>query len=94
MQDGGGFPSGDERGKMKERPKGRFTRVESYSGYKGHERPIAFFLGPRRMEVRRVLRRGRTPDSERFRVEAEDGYIYDLAWNREEDRWLVWEDVS
>jgi len=79
---------------MKEKRKGRVTRVESYSGYTRNERPVAFYLGPRRIRVRRVMQRRRSPDFEMFRVEAEDGLTYRLTWDRDDDRWLVWEEAS
>jgi hypothetical protein len=69
--------------------KGRPTRVEAYSGYAANERPLSFLLGGKKLAVRRILRRGRTPGFDTFRVEAEDGNIYGLAWDRCSDRWLL-----
>ena len=63
--------------------------MEAYSGYRGNERPVAFESEGRRVAVRRILERRRTPELDEFRVEAEDGAIHTLAWDRARDVWRL-----
>jgi hypothetical protein len=69
--------------------RGEIVPVEAYSGYRGNERPVAFGLGENKVRVRRILERHRTPELDEFRVEAEDGRICRLAWDRSRDVWLL-----
>jgi len=62
-------------------------RVECYSGYRGEETPRRFFMGPRRVEVRKIIDRWFGPDHRYFKVEGEDGCIYLL---RHSDRSGTW----
>lgn len=63
--------------------------VEAYSGYRENERPLAFWAGGKRVPVRRILERRRSPDFDEFRVEAGDGGVYRIAWDRRRDLWLL-----
>ncbi len=67
----------------------REIRVETYSGYRANERPRALTIEGRRLPVRRILERRRTPDSEEFLVEAGDARRFWIAWDRLLDRWKL-----
>jgi hypothetical protein len=64
------------------------VRVECYSGYRGDERPIAFWLDDRRLGVEEVEDRWYGPDSTWFRVRADDGGVYVLR-HRDDDCWSL-----
>lgn len=84
-----GNPVGREVGPLEEEPLGKVVSVESYAGYRGNERPLAFRLGGERVCIRRILERRRTPDFDEFRVETEDGERYRIAWDRRRDLWSL-----
>lgn len=62
-------------------------RVECYAGYRGEERPRAFFTGDRPIEVSDVLDRWRTPDCRGFRVRGDDGRVYILEQDVSTGEW-------
>ncbi len=64
-------------------------QVETYSGYRLHERPRRFSWGGVSLEVRRVLEQWSEPEHLNFKVAAEDGGIYLLAYSRQDDAWEV-----
>ena len=51
-------------------------RVECYSGYRSEERPVAFWLRDRRVEIRVILDRWYGEDHAYFKVVGEDGIRY------------------
>jgi hypothetical protein len=53
-------------------------RVECYAGYRAEERPEAFWLRDRRVEVRLILDRWCGEDHAYFKVVGEDGIRYIL----------------
>lgn len=68
---------------------GRAVRVEAYSGYRVNERPMAVITEGRRLVVRRIMARCRTPDGDEFAVELEDGRVCRMTWDACKDRWLL-----
>ncbi len=64
-------------------------RVECYAGFKGEQYPRRFTLGERILEVEEVEDQWYSPSSQYFRVRADDGNIYILCNNREQDRWSL-----
>jgi hypothetical protein len=63
-------------------------RVECYSGYKGSERPLRFFIGDREHSVERIDGQWREPDGSYFRVLASDGKRY-LLHHLSGDDWRL-----
>jgi hypothetical protein len=61
--------------------------VECYAGYKANQRPFAFFLGKRRLQVQKIVDQWYGPDHTYFKVMAEDDNTYILRYSEEEDRW-------
>ncbi len=62
-------------------------RVESYSGRKPDERPLAFRLGDRQYRVEEILDQWYGPEATYFRLRADDGNIYTLSHNERDDAW-------
>lgn len=67
----------------------RQVKVIAYSGYKADERPLAFVLGSRRLEVRDIADRWYGVEHDYFKVVADDGRIYLLRRHRHLDLWFV-----
>lgn len=61
--------------------------VETFSGYRADERPTAFRLGDRRIAVREILDRWYGEDHAYFKLTGEDGALYILRQDREQDAW-------
>ncbi len=69
--------------------------VESYSGYRADERPVAFRLRERRIAVREILDRWYGEDHAYFKLTGEDGALYVLRQDRECDTWeLILMEIS
>lgn len=64
-------------------------KVECYSGYKGEQYPQRFALGERVLDVMAVEDQWYSPSCQYFRVQASDGNIYVLRYDREKDRWSL-----
>ena len=62
-------------------------RVECYSGYKLNERPVRFYLGERKIEVKELLDRWYGEDHDYYKLLADDLSTYVLKYNRYDDRW-------
>ncbi len=62
-------------------------RVESYDGYRVHERPVRFHLGTKTREIVEVLDRWFGEDHDYFKVRADDGAMYVLRYGRYDDHW-------
>jgi hypothetical protein len=62
-------------------------QVETYSGSRLHERPRRFTWEGQWLEVRRILARGREPDSLYFKIAATDDRIYVLKYYHLQDAW-------
>jgi hypothetical protein len=66
-----------------------YTEVRCLASYRANERPIAFLVDEREVEVRTILESWREPDYLCFRVETVDGLVYDLRHHEYEDSWQV-----
>jgi len=65
------------------------TAVRCLAGYRADERPLSFLLDQREIELSAILKSWREPDYLYFKVETEDGRIYDLRHHEYEDSWEV-----
>lgn len=54
------------------------VEVTSYSGYKGDERPLRFWLRSQDYEVEQVIDQWYGPEGVFFKVQANDGHVYIL----------------
>jgi hypothetical protein len=63
-------------------------RVESYSGFRLHERPRRFTWGETWVEIDRIIEQWATPVSLCFKVEA-GSRIYRLEYHQGQDAWEV-----
>ena len=54
------------------------VRVKCYSGYKGSQKPLRFYVGNNEYKVEEVLDQWYGPDDTYFRVQADDGNLYIL----------------
>ncbi len=64
-------------------------QVETYSGYRVHERPRRFTWQGKWLEVRRVSRRWQEPEYLSFTVTANDSRHYLLRYYHQRDVWEV-----
>ena len=62
-------------------------KVECYAGYKANQRPLAFFLGKRRLQVQKIIDQWYGSDHTYFKILAEDDNTYILRYSEKEDRW-------
>ncbi len=67
--------------------KGMADLVETYSGYRLHERPLRFRVEGSWKSVVKILSRWREPEGLGFTVLAEDGRQYRLNYNQKDDLW-------
>jgi hypothetical protein len=65
------------------------VRVECYSGYRGEQEPVAFWLGDQRFAVIAIDDRWTAPDHRGFRVRADDGSVHVLRYDTTCDAWEV-----
>ena len=63
--------------------------VESYSGYRGDERPLRFVMSGRVYEVVEIEDRWYSPQSTSFRVVASDANRYVLCHDEGLDLWSL-----
>lgn len=63
--------------------------VHCHAGYRGEERPLAFTLGGRRLEVRDIQDRWYSPGAVYFRVLADDGNLYLLRHDEDAGEWSL-----
>ena len=61
--------------------------VQTYAGYRGDERPIAFSLEGRLLRIREIVDRWYDPDYNIFRVIADDGRTYQLRNDMNAGNW-------
>jgi hypothetical protein len=64
-------------------------RVECYAGYKADERPLRFAIRGRTFEVLQVQDQWYSPTAKYFRVRANDGNLYVLKHDEENDDWSL-----
>lgn len=62
-------------------------RVECYAGYRSEETPRRFFIGERAYEVSEVINRWLAPEHRYFKLKTEDGGVYNLRYDVNDDRW-------
>ena len=67
------------------------VQVECHAGHKADERPLCFYLGGRRFEVKEVLDQWYGPEDVYFRVRADDENLYILRHQRfsDDDAWTL-----
>ncbi len=63
--------------------------VECRSGSSYPETPVALTWEGRRREVREILERWRSPQGIHFRVQTEDGQVFELMYEEQADRWQI-----
>ena len=63
--------------------------VESYAGSKAEEYPLRFHLGGRRIKIIKILDRWLTPGCRCFKVLADDGNVYVLEYDENNDSWRL-----
>ena len=61
--------------------------VDTYSGYKVDEHPVALRLWGRRIAVREILDRWYGEDHAYFKLTGEDGMVYIVRLDRSSDTW-------
>jgi len=61
--------------------------VKTYSGYKADERPTSFVIGTQEFEVKANLDRWYGEGYGYFKLKADDGYIYIIRHDMEDDQW-------
>lgn len=64
-------------------------KVDCYAGYKGEQHPTRFKLRDRNLEVEAIEDQWYSPSSQYFRVRANDGNIYVLRHDQENDCWSL-----
>lgn len=71
-------------------------QVECYSGFKVHERPVAFIYQGERLEIQDIIDRwyeggldSSRPPVDYFKVRASDGKIYFLRYQSALDEWSL-----
>jgi hypothetical protein len=62
-------------------------RVECYSGYRGEQEPLAFWLGERRLTVRAIVDRWFAPTQRWFKLDADDEHTYILRYDEPRGDW-------
>lgn len=62
-------------------------KVECYAGYKADETPLVLQLGERRVAVLEVVDRWLAPDHSYFKVRGDDGAVYIVRHDLENDHW-------
>jgi len=65
------------------------TTVQCYSGHSYAQEPRSFVLEGERLSVAAVCQSWREPAGPRFKVRAEDGGTYVLAYDEAADSWRV-----
>ncbi len=64
-------------------------RVECYAGHKADERPLRFAIRGRFFDVLEVEDQWYSPAAKYFRVRANDGNLYVLKHDEENDSWSL-----
>jgi hypothetical protein len=62
-------------------------QVTCYSGYTAHERPVSFILGKTKFDIIEVIDRWYGPDYLYFKIRADDGNIYILKCDEQNNEW-------
>lgn len=64
-------------------------KVDAYAGYKANQRPLAFSLGKKRLQITRIVDQWYGPDHVYFKILAEDANSYILRYSEADDRWAL-----
>jgi hypothetical protein len=80
-------PGGGQESQPADLPGHQPDRVETYSGYRLHERPRYFTFQGERLEVTRVLARWQEPEKLAFIVVAQNSRRYLLKYHQLHDVW-------
>ena len=64
-------------------------RADCYAGYRGEETPRRLIIGKRRIEVVSVQDRWLAPDHRYFKVIGDDGCLYIIRHDPEQDVWQL-----
>ncbi len=72
----------------------REVRVECYAGWRGDERPVAFWLDDRRVGVQSILETWSTENGTYFRITTDDRAQQVLCRDDRRDRWDLVESLS
>jgi len=83
------IPGGGQGSAAQDRPGLQPCLVETYSGYRVHERPRRFTWQGEWLEVRRVVSRWQEPENLCFIVTANDSRRYLLKYHYDRDTWGV-----
>lgn len=62
-------------------------KVNSYSGFKGEERPVSFTIGDRTFQVVDLMDSWYGEGHDYYKVSADDGAVYIIRYDREMDEW-------
>jgi len=65
-------------------------KVDAYAGYKANQRPLAFSLGKKRLQIKRIVDQWYGPDHVYFKVLAEDANSYILRYMRYSEADDLW----
>jgi hypothetical protein len=65
------------------------TAVRCFAGSRADQRPLSFLADEGEIQVRNMLENWREPDYLVFKVEGEDGWVYELRHHEYEDLWQV-----
>jgi hypothetical protein len=60
-------------------------KVDAYAGYKANQRPLAFSLGKKRLQIKRIVDQWHGPDHVYFKAEDANSYI--LRSSEADDQW-------
>ena len=63
--------------------------VECHSGYAYGERPTALIWQEERLVVAAILNRWRSPAGQCFRVQTENGRVFELCYVEYHDQWSI-----
>lgn len=61
--------------------------VESYAGSKAEEHPLRFYIDKRKIEIMSIEKCWLTPGCRCFKVLGDDGCLYVLEYNIDNDTW-------
>lgn len=62
-------------------------RVLCHSGYRASEEPRGFILGEKKLDVTAVVDRWYGPDRAYYKITADDGNTYIIAYDEKNDEW-------
>jgi hypothetical protein len=67
----------------------RNIEVHAYSGYKANERPTAFMIDNRMLNVSHIIDRWYGLEHDYYKILADDGAVYLIKWHRIPDLWFL-----